>query len=235
MDVKAASFGATSGPDDASGFKSLNSEEEFVQAIDIIGRYFPDSLEEIEVAVRAGVQPKVQDYTNRILVGCVDDDGAVQAVALCLEKKLPKNGLNIIEIVWFGSKSKGEGWGSRLFEHLVKESLKKKVDAILSTSTNAAIPFWLSRPNLRIADTVVRGGKRQALETPKEFGFKVAPNPTRGVMERLYADHVTRNRKGKMVGNFEGKPYRYCLSTSNHVWYILNKNLHMKCNIRKVK
>ena len=47
-------------------------------------------------------------------------------------------------------------------------------------------------------------------------------------LAKLYAEDVLRNRKGKVVGAFQGKPYHYSLEVSNHVWYLFNPKLAIK-------
>lgn len=207
----------------------LLGEEHAEQAKEVLRLHFEESMDVIEPAIdNAGQLHPATDSNDYLVMGLLDDAGVVQAVAVCLVKQLPRYGLKVLEIVWFGALAKGQGWGGRLFDSLVTFAKKQVcVDAILSTSTNTAVPFWLSRKNVRIADTVLRFENRGPLNTILP-GFKCSPAPTNSVMARLYSENVLRNRKGKIVGAFQGKPYHYSVEVSNHVWFLLNPKLSMK-------
>lgn len=211
------------------GVTILSGTKQFRQTVEILGQYFSDNVADIEATLaKENAQNASGETYVRSVLGCVDADGDVQAATICFVRTIPKAGLKIVEIVWFASRAKGNGWGNRLFRGVVEASKGIGADAILSTSTNSALRFWLTRTNIRMADAVIRNKDRRAIEWPRELGFKVVPAPSSSAMERLYTSVIVRNRKGRMVGDFEGKPYYYDVNTSNHVWYLLNRNLHMK-------
>lgn len=213
----------------ADGVVVLDSEEHLAAALRILSAYFSDNVPEIESALRRSSA----SFARRSVLGCVDAAGVVQAACVCLPKRVPHQGVSVAEIVWFGALEKGQGWGSRLFRGVMFAAQGVGCDAVLSSSTNSALRFWLTRPGVRIADVVLRNASRSSIDAPEEFGFKVAASPTSSTMERLYTERILRNRKGRAVGDFEGKPYHYCVSTSNHVWFLINPNLHVKCKVRK--
>lgn len=214
----------------------VHSKSHREQAKAILALHFEESTDLTSAAINYshGVcDPKTGKANDYLVFGCTDEKDQLQVTAVCLVRNLPCHGLKVLEIVWYGTLTQGKGWGSRFFPALValaKEQLG--VDAILSTSTNAALPFWLSRPNIRIVDTVLRASKRCELPSLNK-GFKVAPAPINSVMARLYTEQVMRNKKGRLVSQFDGRPYQYCVETSNHVWYVLNPKLSIPTRVRK--
>ncbi|GBG24095.1 Hypothetical Protein FCC1311_003132 [Hondaea fermentalgiana] len=232
-------FVTSSAGKSVGGVTALRGAEACREAVDILKTYFVDSEEDIrkQVSIGTGVEADSAPDPSvvRSVLGCVDEDGHVQAASVCFERKI-KAGISVVEIVWFASRDKGNGWGAKLFQGLVEAAKGVGTDAILTTSTNAALRFWLSRTNIRIADAILRNKDRAGvMDFPSHLGFRLSPAPTSTIMERFYASMLVRNRKGRIVGDFEGKPYFYCVNTSNHVWYVLNENIHIKSIVHKTR
>jgi hypothetical protein len=208
------------------GVGQLREEGLVRAAVALLAEHFDEKGKDIEAAALRGTLGAGQLLSHEVVVlGVRGADGAVQAASLCVYRTIPQWGLQLIEIVWFAARQRGQGHGGRLFDYLLLAARSKGVDAILSSSTNKAMMFWLSRPGVRIAEVVIRAGRMEkpALAAP----FRLLDQPSGYVMDRLYLN-VLRNRKGKIVGSFEGRPYYYGAVTSNHVWYVLNSKLAIK-------
>jgi len=216
------------------------------RACEMVSKYFPDAVDEIRHAVFGPAAENAaslcetevvsgKSRTGTAILAVFDDSNDVKAAAVLFSKRIERHGISVLEIAWCGAEDKGLGWGSKLFEGIVKKAGEANVDAILSTSTNSALTFWLTRTNVRIADAVLRSASRGSVEHPSRFGFKLASSPTSSNMEKLYTEVLLRNRKGRVVGEFEGKPYHYSIGNSNHVWYVLNPKLSLKCKVHKMK
>jgi hypothetical protein len=209
------------------GVGQLREEGLVRAAAALLAEHFDDKVRgDIEAAALRGTLGAGQLLSHEVVVlGVRDAGGAVQAAGLCVYRTIPQWGLQVLEIVWFAARQRGQGHGGRLFDYLLLAARSKGVDAILSSSTNKAMMFWLSRPGVRIAEVVIRAGRMEKPTLPAPF--RLLDQPSGYVMERLYLN-VMRNRKGKIVGSFEGRPYHYGAVTSNHVWYVVNSKLAIK-------
>mmetsp|Transcript_5900 Transcript_5900/g.10538 ORF Transcript_5900/g.10538 Transcript_5900/m.10538 type:complete len:257 (-) Transcript_5900:29-799(-) len=198
------------------------------QARKLFVRHFPDNEEAIAKALDGMRAVTSQTFREGQLnlFGCRgSEDHGHDLMSACIIqiRKIPIFGSCVMEILWFASETAGRGWGSKLFNGLLRISERLGVDAVLSTSTNSAMPFWLSRPNVRIASSVLRARSRGQVDIREKFCFKAWPCSS--AMGKLYSEQPLRNRKGKVIGNFQGRPYYYSIETSNHVWFLLNPKL----------
>jgi hypothetical protein len=223
MDARFASALTPAAP---GGVGLLREEGQLRAAAALLAVHFDDKIRgDIEAAALRGTLDGQLLSIEVVVAGVLDASGAVQAASLCVHRYLPQWGRQVLEIVWFAAHQRGQGHGGRLFDYLLLAARSNCVDAILSSSTNKAMPFWLSRPGVRIAEVVIRAGRMEKPAIPPPFCLLSQP---RGyVMERFYLN-VLRNRKGKVIGSFEGRPYYYGAVTSNHVWYVLNPKLAIK-------
>ena len=161
-------------------------------------------------------------------------------------------------------------YGTRLFQKIHSKAKSERVSAIVVSSTTKALSFWLTRKNVSIfryvygnfsVDSNGKGkwalrklfkpqidekrAEKDVVELGKSgeslFRYESWPN-CRPHPSLYYRDKIWRNRKGRISKStvFEGRPYRYTLSSSSHVWFPISKALrkrlrshHLLCRVRR--
>lgn len=225
----------------------LDVEQDKDELLQLFTSYFKGSIEEISSAID-GRRVRGYNYAQRLMFGIRHpEDGSL--VAACIMVQQRTNRHRVLEIVWFATLSeyKGSGYGTTLFHAILEFAKVSGVDAVLVTSTNRALSFWMSRTGCVLSSVVLRGKTRARIQdaslSPVEEENKrnhgallnlLANNrysfenlPKHSLLEGLYRDKVNRNRKGKISAGqtFSGAPYRYNIEESNHLWFLVSPQL----------
>lgn len=215
---------------------------------------FPDSIDEIERALKKE-NTAGYDYRKAIVDYMSTDSGEILAASISVEKSVKK--YTVREIIWFAvcPKSRKRNIGSVLFKRIYSSAKRSKsVDAILVSSTNRALSFWLTRRGVPMFRQVLRETPAIPVakgETPYHLRKLFKPQTKRADPDvialgqrghslfsicsglpsdsvlALYTDQVWRNRKGRVSKSttFQGRPYRYGISSSSHIWYPISRRL----------
>ena len=161
-------------------------------------------------------------------------------------------------------------YGTRLFQKIHSKAKSERVSAIVVSSTKKALSFWLTRRNVSIfryvygnfsVDSKGKGkwalrklfkpqideksAEKDVVELGKSgeslFRYESWPN-CRPHQSLYYSDKIWLDRKGRISKSttFEGRPYRYTLSCSSHVWFPISKGLRKRlrsnrllCRVRR--
>ena len=224
-------------------FVPLDVEQDEKELLDLFSCYFKGSIDEIKSAVK-GARVGGYDYSRRMLFGIRHpEDDTLAAACILVQQRTKKH--RVLEIVWFATdpKLKGNGYGSTLFYAVMALAKGSGDSAVLVTSTNRALSFWMSRSKSVLARTVLRGKSRARIENASlspdeeenrrnhavltklvaEKDVKFEALPKHSLLEDLYKDKVNRNRKGRITAGqtFAGSPYRY--NIEGELWCASNK------------
>ena len=224
------------------------------QIMTCLGDEFVDNKEEITASLNHQRSEFYDFRTTRIYVHYRDiEKQEVTAAAIVVIKNIRSR--SIWECIWLVVKKneRGTGYGDRLFKRIHNDARRAAAYAMLVTSTNSALSFWLSRTNVDFIRYVYRGSnslpsyegslrrlrklifdsestdehESEKSDLNRLFTFKVYPRdglPVDAILD-LYTDEIWRDRKGRITRStvFDGRPYRYGISSANHVWFPLAK------------
>jgi GNAT superfamily N-acetyltransferase len=182
------------------------------------------------------------DYDKSIVLSLKDKDSDdVVCAAICVEHDGAEGG--VLEVIWFVTQRKleGKGYGSILFQCIVELATNLGVKALVVTSTAQATGFWLKilytnspKKAHKFGCSVVRSKqveKRLEDVTKLELSprqqevlidmrnkegrnFETGQPPAE--VAKYYSEYSGRKKGGK---GFSGRPYRYDIETSSHIWF----------------